>query len=41
MANEREMRIEVRCVPSGSRRLSIAIAATLAAQAGLAQDVQV
>ncbi len=41
MANEREVRIEGRCGTKRSQRLSVAIAATLAAQAALAQDLQV
>jgi hypothetical protein len=41
MANERAVRIEGRCGSRRSQRLSVAIAATLAAQAALAQDVQV
>lgn len=38
MANERAVRIDGRCVNKRSRRLSVAIAATLAAQGALAQD---
>lgn len=38
MANERAVRIEGRCANKRSRRLSVAIAATLAAQGALAQD---